>query len=330
MIKINFLLLTLSLMLTQNIQAACMRILGDDVIPLELNDGGLVSGKREKVEIHYETVRVQSEKGGKWIETTRPVWKPVQTSIVIWNFGSSKLTDKAFGNGTIHMNNVNTVVVEHDPGDIVTQKVHPDGRVEELSRISGKGVFVYFPDGTEQKINLLSPIDTVYYLDDNGDVVLKSTESGQDIYYSQNVWDLKEITYKDFRLDGLEDQRKLHQSKLRSLEGKNLLPFAELNEKIDTYFYRIVNAPDEWVYEKGKRIQFGYRYDASGNLIKFPGWKIEEILLANDKGQYVVKAIYHRKTGNGESFMGRYIYDSHPGSILHYYYLYVDLTKDEF
>lgn len=113
-------------------------------------------------------------------------------------------------------------------------------------------------------------------------------------------------------------------SGFKDVGGRNPFSNNELEEQMDAYFYSVVDIPATYIYQ-GVETPMGYLYqddDVNKELIKIPfGWKIIDVVLANNQGQLVVKAKYQRKDSNEGYHLGFYISNGMP------VYVLLDLTK---
>lgn len=239
------------------------------------------------------------------MQTTRPGKDVVFSSLVFWNFKEVEYSKLPLGDGEIHMNNSEVLVIQHDLGAII-EKVYEDGNVKKRHPDAKPETVVLYPDGTHKQLNTLSEGDKVYYFDDNGDVVFKSGEEGKELYYSLNVYDATETFNTGIPVENVEGLRKEQQKRLSTIEGKKTPATAVLEQASNDAFYSIATTrPIPPHLEESTNKNFG--------------WHIQEILLANGQGQFVAKARYVQRNIFSEIFLGQEVRSNT-------YYIYIDLN----
>jgi hypothetical protein len=198
------------------VEAAYLQELGPERAfkALELNDNGLITARREESKVTGGRSRlIRNDKDSGMFEVIDQTFS-YHHLLFTCKFENGELMpsptnvtarDNEFPDGTIHLNAHNFVVVHSENSPTLT---------------------VIYPNGVRKNVSLLSQDDSVYYLDDRGNIVLRRAEGS---YYSINTSNLAQYFYRDFRLENLEKEYLACDYRFKTLHGKKLPSMAQLN-----------------------------------------------------------------------------------------------------
>lgn len=302
---IKVIITTLATGLTMNVMAASMQNMGsiEEITPMELNDRGLVDGKKSIFETHVS--------GGHWGQGDRgdPFWYEdyVTTKkdvLAYWNYenNTSALMKK---DGKILINNNNIMIMEYN---LKTNSTNSD-------TMPKKAFWLFYPNGETKKLANIPDNLHLCTMDDMGNITLKNEQEGS--FFSRSI---KEE--ENHPIPPLPDCK----SPFIGNDRASVPSKEELESAVDSYYYKNTPMPKTYTFQ-GYEIPLGYYFSGdsyNGDVSKLTkknyGWKLLKIMNVNQNQQLVAKMQYVQIDNNE----GSYGWGTTAGT----YYVFIDLNKN--